>query len=224
MITPDYLRRIAIWSRELSEREIEVARDGITERSYRAGELIFLHDDQFEYWTGVVSGLVRMSKVSRSGKAITFTGLTAGAWFGEGTVLKKEPRRYDVEALRDTRLALMEQATFFWLYENSVAFNRFLVMQLNERLGQFIGLVEYGRTLDAAARLARSIASLFNPILYPDLNRHLEITQEEIGALTGISRQNANQCLKRLEKEGLLRLEYGGVTIIELERLRSYGE
>jgi CRP-like cAMP-binding protein len=224
MITPEYLRRIAVWSRELSERETEVARGGITERSYRAGELIFLHDDQFEYWTGVVSGLVRMSKVSRSGKAITFTGLTAGAWFGEGTVLKKEPRRYDVEALRDTRLALMDQATFFWLYENSVAFNRFLVMQLNERLGQFIGLVEYGRTLDATARLARSIASLFNPILYPDLSRHLEITQEEIGALTGISRQNANQCLKRLEKDGLLRLEYGGVTIIDLDGLRGYGK
>ena len=163
MITPDHLQRIAIWSRDLSERDLERVRGEITEKSYRADELIFLHDDQFEYWTGVVSGLVRMSKVSRSGKAITFTGLTAGAWFGEGTVLKKEPRRYDVEALRDTRLALMEQATFFWLYENSVAFNRFLVGQLNERLGQFIGLLEYGRTLDATARLARSIASLFNP-------------------------------------------------------------
>src|SRR6516164_4846296 len=97
------------------------------------------------------------------------------------------------------------------IYENSAAFNRFLVTQLNERLGQFIGLVEHGRTLDATAQLARSIASLFNPILYPDSSRHLEITQEEIGALSGISRQNANQCLKRLEKEGLLRLEYGGV-------------
>jgi CRP/FNR family transcriptional regulator, cyclic AMP receptor protein len=118
----------------------------------------------------------------------------------------------------------MEQGTFFWLYEHSVAFNRFLVVQLNERLGQFIGLVEYGRTLDATARLARSIASLFNPILYPDLSLYLEITQEEIGALSGISRQNANQCLKRLEKGGLLRLEYGGVTIIDLDSLRSYGE
>jgi hypothetical protein len=56
------------------------------------------------------------------------------------------------------------------------------VRQLNERLGQFIGLVEYGRTLDATARLARSIASLFNPILYPDLPRQLDITQEEIRA------------------------------------------
>jgi CRP-like cAMP-binding protein len=53
-------------------------------------------------------------------------------------------------------------------------------------------------------------------------NSHLEITQEEIGALSGISRQNANQCLKRLEKEGLL--EYGGVTVLDIGRLRSYGE
>ena len=56
------------------------------------------------------------------------------------------------------------------------------------------------------------------------MTRHIEITQEEIGALSGISRQNANQCLKRLEKEGLLRLEYGGVTVVNLEQLRQYGE
>ena len=224
MIARDHLRRIAVWSRGLSERELDVARSGIVERSYGANECIFMRGDRFEYWTGIVTGLARMGIVSRGGKATSFAGLTAGAWFGEGSVLKSEPRRYDMVALRDTRLALMDRSTFFWLYENSAAFNRFLVTQLNERLGQFIGLVEYGRTMDATARLARSIASLFNPILYPDSSRHLEITQEEIGALSGISRQNANQCLKRLEKEGLLRLEYGGVTIIDLERLRSYGE
>ena len=224
MIAPDYLKRIASWSRGLNDREVEKACAGIVEKSYRADEFIFMRGDRFEYWTGVVTGLARMGTVSRGGKATSFAGLTAGAWFGEGTVLKNEARRYDVVALRDTRLALMDRATFVWLFENSVAFNRFLVEQLNERLGQFIGLLEYGRTLDVTARLARSIASLFNPILYPGLTRHLEITQEEIGALSGISRQNANQCLKRLEKQGLLRLEYGGVTIVDLERLRGYGE
>src|SRR6202166_671085 len=224
MIAADYRKRIAAWSRELTGPEIEIARAGIVERSYRASEHIFMRGDRFEYWTGVVSGLARVGIVSRGGKAISFAGLTAGAWFGEGTVLKNEPRRYDVVALRDTRLAMMDRNTFVWLFENSVGFNRFLVGQLNERLGQFIGLLEYGRTLDATARLARSVASLFNPILYPGLTRHLEITQEEIGALSGISRQNANQCLKRLEKQGLLRLEYGGVTVLDLDRLRHYGE
>ena len=207
MVTADYLRRIAAWSRELNEREIELARAGIVEKTFKANEFICMRGDHFDYWIGVVTGLVRIGSVSRDGKAVSYTGLTAGAWFGEGTVLKNEARRYDVEALRDTRLAIMDRATFHWLFENIVVFNRFLVRSLNERLGQFIALLEYGRMLDATARLARSIASLFNPILYPDVTRHLEITQEEIGAISGISRQNANRCLRTLEQEGLLRLE-----------------
>ncbi len=102
---------------------------------------------------------MKLSTSSDSGKLISFAGLPAGAWFGEGTVLKSEPRRYDLVALRETRLALMDAQTFFWLFENSVAFNRFLVRQLNERLGQFIGLVETDRLMDAPARIARALPS-----------------------------------------------------------------
>ena len=63
MIAPDSLKRIASWSRELNEREIEVARAGIVEKSYRANEFIFMRGDPFEYWTGVVTGLARMGRV-----------------------------------------------------------------------------------------------------------------------------------------------------------------
>jgi CRP/FNR family cyclic AMP-dependent transcriptional regulator len=224
MITQDHLRRVAAWSQELDVRESEVARTGIVERSYGAEECIFMRGDRFDYWTGVVSGLARMGTVSRGGKEASFASLTAGAWFGEGSVLKNEARRHDVVALRDTRLALMDRRTFVWLFENSVSFNRFLVRQLNERLGQVIGQVEYSRTRDMTARVARSIASLFNPVLYPNLIAHLEIKQAEVGALSGISRQNTNRCLNRLEQEGLLRLEYGGITVLDVDRLRHYGE
>lgn len=224
MISADYLRKIAAWSRGLDEQEVDRARAGIVEKTFKADQLICMRGDHFEYWTGVATGLVRLGTVSRDGKAVSFTGVTAGAWFGEGTVLKNEARRYDLVALRDTRLALMDRGTFLWLFENSVMFNRFLVGQLNERLGQFMALLECDRMLDPTGRVARCIASLFNPVLYPDATRHLEITQAELGPLSGISRQNANQCLKTLEREGLLKQEYGGVTILDLERLRCYGE
>ncbi|MGY4480891.1 CRP/FNR family cyclic AMP-dependent transcriptional regulator [Bradyrhizobium sp. LM3.2] len=204
MISEDQLKRVAAWARELTEREIEVARAGIdTERFYGTGETVFMRGDTFDYWAGMVFGLARMGGVSRDGKETSLAGLTAGAWFGEGSVLKNEPRRYDVVALRNSRVALMERSAFMWLFENSVGFNRFLVRQLNERLGQFIGMLEVNRTLDATARLARSIASLFNPILYPESTAHLEITQEEIGALSGMSRQNANRALKPAGEGGL---------------------
>ena len=224
MIAADHLKRIAAWSRELNEREIEIARAGIVEKSYRANEFIFMRGDDFEYWTGVVTGLARMGIVSRGGKAASFAGLTAGAWFGEGTVLKNEPRRYDVVALRDTAsgddgpqhllLAVREQRRV-QPFPGRAAQRASRPVYRAARTWPHAGCDRAPRALD---RLAVQSHSLSGP------HAHLEITQEEIGALSGISRQNANQCLKRLEKEGLLRLEYGGVTIVDLERLRHYGE
>ena len=177
-------------------------RRGIVEKSYAKGAYICHRGDRLDCWTGVVSGLIKLGTVSRSGKAVSLAGIRAGGWFGEGTVLKNEPRQYDLVTLRDTRMALMDRATFLWLFENSVAFNRFLIRQFNERLGQFIALVEYDRMLDAPARVARNIAWLFNPTLYRDNERHLEISQEEIGLLSGVSRPIANKSLRLLEERG----------------------
>jgi CRP/FNR family transcriptional regulator, cyclic AMP receptor protein len=221
---PEHLRRIAFWSRDLNENEFEQARRGIVEKDFDKGSYICHRGDRFDYWTGVSHGIVRFGTTSQSGKTITFTGLRTGSWFGEGTMLKNEPRQYDLIALRDTRIALMNRGTFLWLFENSVAFNRFLVRQLNERLGQFIALVEYDRSLDADARVARSIAWLFNPVLYPAEEMNLEISQEEIGLLSGLSRPVTNKSLKTLESKGLISVGRNGLTVLDLNRLRNFGE
>lgn len=224
MISAERLRQIAFWSADLSERDFEQARRGIVEKSYPKGSYICHRGDRLDSWAGVTEGVIKLGTVSKTGKAVTLAGLRAGGWFGEGTVLKNEARQYDLVALRDTRMALMDRATFLWLFENSVGFNRFLVKQLNERLGQFIALVEYDRMLDAPARLARAIAWLFNPVLYSGLGMHVEISQEEIGLLSGISRQMANKSLRMLESEGLLRVEHGGITVVDVQRLARYGD
>ena len=148
--------------------------------------------------------------------------MPTGGWLGEGSLLKDEPRRYDVVALRDSRVAFMPRATFEWLLDNSIAFNRFLLVQLNERLGQFIAAVEYDRLLDIDARVARCLAALYNPHLYPGTARLLQISQEEIGYLSGASRQRVNQALQVLEREHLLKVEYGGITILDVDGLRGF--
>src|SRR3569832_2729784 len=126
MISEDHLKRVAAWSRELTQAEIDVARAGITERSYGTGETVFMRDDRFDYWAGMVFGLARMGGFSRDGKETSLAGLTAGAWFGEGSVLKNEARRYDVVALRDSRIALMERSACMWLFASSVGITRCL--------------------------------------------------------------------------------------------------
>ena len=212
----------AIWARSLTAEQMARVEAEVVERFVPAGGYVCHKGDQVDHWIGVIDGLLKMSSDSPEGKTVTFTGVLTGGWFGEGSVLKTEPRRYDVIALRDSRLAFMPRATFNWLLDNSIPFNRFLLLQLNERLGVFISLVEYDRMLDTDARVARCLAALFNSYLNPSQQRQLQISQEEIGYLCSTSRQRANQALQVLERAGLLRVDYGSITILDLDGLRSF--
>lgn len=215
--------RDVIWARELTGEEMTRAARGVTERRYAKGSYLCHRGDRLDYWTGVVTGVVKMSAVSESGKAVTFAGLGAGGWFGEGSVLKNEPRKYDLVALRDTHLLMMNRATFMWLSENSIGFNRFLVRQLNERLGQFIAMTEYERLLDPKTRVARQLSWLFNPVLNPNLRGVVEITQDEFALLAGVSRPLVNRSLQELAQEGLVAVEHGSILVRDAERLGAYG-
>jgi len=221
---PDWLREVAVWSRSLTDEECVRVAAGMKLRSYERGATICEQNQVFEYWIGVVEGLVKVGTISPEGKEIRFAGAHAGGWFGEGSLLKKERRRYEVVALRKTRLALLDEKTFFWLYEHSVDFNHFLIAQLNERLGQFIGLIENERKLNTTMRVAKALMTLLNPVLYPEAGLRLAITQEELGLLAGVSRPVANQALRELERAGILQVTYGEIAVPSLDALRSYGD
>ncbi len=218
----DDLLELSPWMRALDATQHERLRDDLVERRIACGGFVCRKGEPVEHWIGVIEGLVKISSVSSGGKAVTFTGVAPGGWFGEGSMLKDEPRRYDGVALRDSRIAYLPRATFQWLLDTSIAFNRHLLIQLNERLGQFIGTVEIDRLLGPDARVARCLAQLFNPLLYPGLGRKLGISQGEIGYLTGLSRQRVNQALRRLEGIGLLKVEYGSVTVLSVDGLREF--
>jgi CRP-like cAMP-binding protein len=214
--------RESLWARSLTVPQMQLVEATLLERRVPAGGYVCRKGEAVEHWVGIVDGLVKMSSLSPTGKVTTLTGLPEGAWFGEGSLLKDEPRRYDVIALRESRVALMPRATFVALLDGSIAFNRFLLIQLNERLGQFIGQVEYDRLLSVDARVARCLAAMFNPHLYPATRREVQISQEEIGYLSDLSRQRVNQALKALEQAALLRVEYGRIVVLDLPGLRNF--
>src|SRR5699024_7359005 len=195
----------------------------VSTSQYDAGALIERKGELAQAWIGVASGLIKVSVGTADGKMASLTGVPAGGWIGEGSLLKKEIRKYDVVALRDSTIIRMPEKTFNWLLDTSIAFNRYLIHQLNERVAQFIGKAEYDRLLAPDARVARCLAELFNPLLYPGKGMRLDITQEEIGYLARISRQRTNQALRVLEQAELLRIEYGAVKVLDLEGLKTYG-
>lgn len=173
------------------------------------------------YWFGVVEGLLKMSSDNAQGQTITFSGLPPGGWFGEGTVLKRESYRYNVQALRRSVVAGLPADTFHWLLDHSIGFNRFVMNQLNERLGQFIAFREIDRMTNPDLRVARNLAVLFNPVLFPGVGEMLRITQQELAYLVGLSRQRVNEALSSLQQQGLVRVEYGGVRVLDLAALQS---
>lgn len=211
------------WTQELPAEQLRRVHSAIVVRDFEAGACICRKGDPASAWLGVIEGLVKIHSLSQAGKSVTFAGIPAGGWFAEGSVLRGQPFMYDTVALRDSRIALMPEATFRWLLDTSIPFNRFLLRQLNERLGQFIGMVEHDRLLDPDARVARALASLFNPHLYPNSDPHIQISQEELGYLAGASRQRVNRSLQVLGKAGLIKVDYGLVTVLDLEGLQRFG-
>jgi len=217
------LRLHARWTADLTPAQFQRVAGDLALQQVPAGAPVCSKGEPVDAWVGVLDGLVKLTSSGADGKALSFTGVPPGGWFGEGSLLKREPRRYDATALRHSVVARLPRATFEWLLDGSITFNRYLLVQLNERLSQFIGRVEYEHLLGPDAKLARCIADLFNPILYPGNGARLDISQAEIGLLVGASRQRVNQGLQALERAGLVAVEYGGMRVLDLGGLRRYG-
>ena len=209
------------WLKLLAPQDQERAVADLKITDAQPGEYLCRTGRPVTYWFGVVDGLLKMSSDNAEGKTMTFTGVPPGGWFGEGTALKREFYRYNIQPLRKSLVAGLHVESFHWLLDHSIGFNRFVMNQLNERLGQFIAAREIDRMTNPDIRVARSLAALFNPMLYPGVGQVLRITQQELAYLVGLSRQRVNEALTTLAAQGCIRVEYGGLRVLDLAGLRT---
>ena len=222
MPTLETMLRESLWAPALTPDELDRVVHESSERRIAIGGYAVRRGEPAEHWIGVIDGLVKMSISQPDGRVSTFTGVTSGGWAGEGSLLKPARWGYDGVAVRQTRLACVPRHTFERLVSTSLAFNRFLLSHINARLSMFIGMVEWDRLLGPDARVARCLASLFDPNLYPHADPFVRLSQEEIGLLAAVSRQRTNEALHALERHALLRVEFGGVTVLDVAGLRGY--
>jgi CRP-like cAMP-binding protein len=197
------------WLHTLTPLERRRAEAAVVVGDAEPGDLVCRIGRAPTYWFGVVEGLLKMSNDNADGTSMTYSGLPPGGWFGEGT------------ALRRSVVAGLPIDDFHWLLDHSIGFNRFVMNQLNERLGQFIAAREADRLNNPDARVARNLAALFNPVLFPGVGELLRITQQELAYLIGLSRQRVNEALRTLQAQGAIRVEYGGLRVLDLAALRE---
>lgn len=211
------------WFAALDARHQALLRAASVVKHYEAGAVITRRGEPSAHWIGVHAGLIKLAVYNADGRGATFSGVPAGGWCGEGSVLKRELRRYDVVAVRAADIILVPVDLFHLLLAESLSFNAFVIRQLNERMGQFIATIQNQRLLAVDAQVAQAIAQLFHPMLYPRTSSVLELSQEEIGLLTGISRQRVNQALGHLAELKLISIAYQAIRVVDLDGLRRYG-
>lgn len=195
------------WFAGLSDDMKSRLADGIYTLQGGKGEVLLHVGEEVKGWYGVMSGLVKL-QTQTAGRRQGFLGIPAGEWFGEGSVLKREPRRYDLVALRESELVCVPRNLFEELFETSLPFNHAINRHLNMRLGQALAVIETLRLRTPEQR----VAMYLGPHLWHGSKR-IGLSQEELGVLSGMSRQTVNAVLNDFERRKLVSLDFGRIEI-----------
>ena len=144
-----------------------------------------------------------------------------GIWFGDVAIFDGDQRTHDCYAHGDTTTLNVAKADFRKILSQHSEFYEALLRLQSRRIRQLYGLVEDLNTLPLRARLAKQLNHLVRSYGVPCLSQpdairiSLQLAQEELAQLLGASRQRVNQELKQMEREALIRIEAGGLLVLD---------
>lgn len=209
----------------LSEAELDQLAAVAVPRSYAAGEVVFREGDAGTACHVVRSGSLKATKEHPDGRTIALTELRPGDMFGELALFSGERRSATIEAVEasttvalladDIRRLLTSQPTIAVKMLSALAER---VRKANERLAlqSFQGVA--GRVAGALLSQAESRAEEAGE----DGEVVVNATQADIAQLAGSSRESASRFLAALERDGVVTLRRGRVTVHRPEALRNY--
>eukprot|EP01032_Pedospumella_encystans_P012278 gene12278-14216_t len=194
-------------------------------KRFKDGDMLAARGDPPEQWIACAKGAVRVSSTSVSGKQITLTYVEPGIWFGDVSIFDGDRRTHDCYAHGDTTTLNVAKADFKKILSQHVEFYEAMLRLQSRRIRQLYGLVEDLNTLPLRARLAKQLNHLLRSYGVPSLSDakairiSLQLAQEELAQLLGASRQRVNQELKQMEREQIIRIEPGGLVVLDREGL-----
>ncbi|AZE64425.1 cAMP-binding domain of CRP or a regulatory subunit of cAMP-dependent protein kinases [Pseudomonas synxantha] len=190
-------------------------------RSLTAGQFLFKRGDPPCGLYAVLEGAVRISAVSAQGKEAVLSLVETPHWFGEICLFDNLPRTHDALATGACTLLQVPQAAMLDILEQQPMFWRDMALLMSHKLRLSLINIEQISLMPASVRLAHRllmIAQGYGEIEPP--RRVLQLPQEDLAAMLGLSRQTINSLLKALEQQGIIGLSYGAIEILDLNRLR----
>lgn len=209
------------WFRELPSELRDLTLRTATEQHVAPGDYIAREGMPSSHWYGLLQGYLQMYVVGADGSETTLYCLREGEWGGDGSLLKKEMRRYDLRALTTAHICLIPIHTFNTLRHASIPFNHYLTDIMNARMGVFVSML-------VASRLLKPEVSVARGLLMVAKDQHegfqaLTVSQHELSLICGLSRQRVNMALGYFKKRGLVSIEPNkGMLHVDVQRLRIY--
>ncbi|MET4576769.1 Crp/Fnr family transcriptional regulator [Ottowia thiooxydans] len=209
------------WYRSLPADLRSLTLTTATEQHALPGDYIAREGMPSTHWYGLLKGYLQMYVVGSDGSETTLYCLREGEWGGDGSLLKNEPRRYDLRALTTAEICCIPVQTFNALRQASIPFNHYLTEVMNARMGSFVTMLVASRLLKPEARVARGL--LMVAMDQPDRLQALAVSQHELSLICGLSRQRVNMALGDFKRMGIVSIEPNkGMLLVDVQKLRSY--
>lgn len=178
-------------------------------REVQAGELLARRGDAATAWIGVARGALRLGTALRDGREFTLDFVSPGHWFGDIAMVDDRPLELDVVAHVASKLLFVSKADLQRLVAAFDALGAGL-LQLNcQRLRHMFRRFEELQTLPLSQRLAcqlQRLAHQFGRPVTEGISVDLVLSQADLAAIVGGSRQRVNRTLRQMHVEGIVRL------------------
>lgn len=192
-------------------------------RRFRRGEVIFHIGDPGDALFVIVSGDVKISLPSETGDEAILATLRPGDVFGELALLDGAPRSASATALGPTETVVLPRDRFRELLAMEAGFRDALLASIAGELRRLTRHVEELHFLDITGRLAARLVRLAEeagtPLPDGDIQLRANLTQADLAAMVGCTRQSVNKLLGQFTDDGLVRLERDGIVITDLAGL-----
>ena len=175
----------------------------VTDQVFQKGESIFDEEDEGTGFYVVISGRVKVFKLSPEGKEQILHIFGPGEPFGEVAVFTGKRFPASAEALEETRAFFFARKEFMDLIQRDPSLALNMLAVLSQRLRRFSGLIESLSLKEVPGRLAAYFLYLQEG-KKGGADLILEISKNQLASLLGTIPETLSRILARMNREGFI--------------------
>jgi len=218
----EILAKVPIFS-NLNQSALIRIRSKMQKRSYYIGNMILMEDEYGDTFFAITKGKVKVTRISLDGKEVIFAFFGEGEFFGEISLLDREPRSANVIALEDTDVLMLKREDFIKFLEEYPEIAMSLLSQMAKRIIKSDEQIEslslkradhrIGKVL---LRLADDSGTMRKGIIQVN---NVPFTKD-IAKMAGTSRETASRVMKLLVEKELIQRENRKLLIMDYTQFR----